>query len=73
MQHGKDTEQAQGRRVALVIAATAVLWVLATFIGGQMGISNRLLALADMLALAGFVWAIWMVYNIWRARQDNQG
>ncbi len=69
----RDTEHMQGRRAALVIAGTAVLWVLATLIGGKMGLSPRMLALADLAALGGFVWALWMVFNIWRARRDNQG
>jgi threonine/homoserine/homoserine lactone efflux protein len=73
-EHGQTDRQAQaGRRAALVIAATAALWVLSTMIGAQLGLSNRVLALFDMLALAGFVWAIWMIYNIWRMRQDSQG
>ncbi|MDX1784678.1 MAG: DUF5337 domain-containing protein [Roseovarius sp.] len=67
------TEQMQGRRAALVIAGTAVLWVLATFIGGRMGLSPHMLVMADMAALGGFIWALWMVFNIWRSRQDNQG
>ncbi len=67
-------EQARaGRRAALVIAGTAVLWVLASFIGAQLGLSNRMRALVDMLALAGFVWAFWMIYQIWRMRRNNQG
>ncbi len=70
----KDADQAlQGRRAALVIAATAILWVAATFIGAKLGLSQRVLALFDLMALGGFLWAIWMIYNIWRARRDNQG
>ncbi len=69
-----DAERAQmGRRAALVIAATAILWVVATFIGAKLGLSQRVLALFDLIALGGFLWAVWMIYNIWRARQDNQG
>ena len=63
----------KGRHAALVIAGTGVFWVLATFIGGQMGLDNRTRALFDLIALAGFVWALWMIFQIWRARQDNQG
>ncbi|MCQ0092621.1 DUF5337 domain-containing protein [Roseovarius sp. M141] len=70
----KGADQAQaGRRAALVIAGTAILWVAATFIGAKLGLSQRVLALFDLMALGGFLWAIWMIYNIWRARQDNQG
>jgi len=73
MNTNSDQDQARkGRQAALVIAGTAVVWVLGSFAGGQLGVSNRMLALFDLVALAGFVWALWMIYQIWRARQDNQ-
>ena len=68
-----NDQSRKGRQAALVIAGTAVFWVVTTFVGGQMGLSQRMLALFDMLALAGFIWALWMIFQIWRARQDNQG
>ncbi|MFD0857733.1 DUF5337 domain-containing protein [Roseovarius aquimarinus] len=70
----KGADQASaGRRAAIVIAVTAVLWVAATMIGSEFGLTQRELALFDLMALGGFLWAVWMIYNIWRARQDNQG
>lgn len=70
----KDTEIARkGRLTALVIAGTASLWVLATVIGGRLGLGTRELALFDLMALAGFVWAFVMIYQIWRARRSNRG
>ena len=69
----RENQSRKGRQAALVIAGTAVFWVLAILIGGQLGLSNRMLALFDMLALAGFIWALWMIFQIWRARQNNQG
>ena len=68
-----NTQPQKGRQAALVIAGTAVIWVVLSFIGTQLGVSQRMLALFDMLALAGFVWALWMIFQMWRARQDNQG
>ncbi len=72
MNVGTDNN-AKGRLAALVIAGTAVLWVLMTTVGAWFGLSQRMLALFDMLAFVGFVWALWMVFQIWRARQDTQG
>ena len=72
----KTSEQQQarmGRQAALMIAGTGVFWILSTFIGGRMGLSNRTLALFDLVALAGFIWAFWMIFQIWRVRQNNQG
>lgn len=63
----------KGRVTAMVIAGTAVFWILATLIGSQLGWSNRTQALFDLLALAGFVWAFVLIYQIWRTRQSNQG
>ncbi|MEO3413831.1 DUF5337 domain-containing protein [Roseovarius sp. CAU 1744] len=69
----QEDESRKGRRVALVIAGTAVFWILSELIGAQMGWSNRIRALLTMIAGAGFIWALWMIFQIWRARQDNQG
>lgn len=66
-------ETEKGRQAAMVIAGTAIFWILATIIGGELGLSNRVRALFDLLALAGFIWAFWMIFQIWRARQDKQG
>lgn len=69
-----ELEQARaGRRAALVIAGTAILWAAATLIGAKLGLSQRMLALFDLMALGGFLWAIWMIYTIWRARRENRG
>ncbi|MDF1802814.1 DUF5337 domain-containing protein [Thalassovita sp.] len=69
----RNTEQARkGRKAAMLIAGTGVFWVLATLIGGQMGLDMRTRALFDLIALAGFILAIAMIYQIWRARQNDQ-
>ncbi|MDX5382146.1 MAG: DUF5337 domain-containing protein [Rhodobacterales bacterium] len=74
MTRERDTELARkGRTVAIVIAGTGVFWILANLVGGQFGLTNRTRALLDLMALAGFVWALWMIYQIWRLRQDDKG
>ena len=71
---GTDDQIARkGRFAAKVIAGTAVFWILITLIGAEMGWSNRTRALFDLFALAGFVWALVLIYQIWRLRQNNQG
>ncbi len=69
----RDAASRKGRQAGLVIAGTALLWVLATLIGEKEGFSQRLRLLFDLLALAGFVFAFWLIFQYWRARQDNQG
>ena len=62
-----------GQRVALFTAGVGVFWVLSTFVGGLLGLSNRVIALFDLMALVGFGWALWMTYGIWRSRQNDKG
>ncbi|WIV51703.1 DUF5337 domain-containing protein [Marivivens sp. LCG002] len=68
-----EKEQKTGQRIALAIAVVALIWVGATFAGEKLGWSNRTMALFDLIALAGFGWALWMTYGIWRARQNDKG
>lgn len=68
-QDGKDSGKA-GRRLSLVIAGTAIVWVLANMIGSEYGWSNRTRALFDLLALAGFGAALWIAIGLWRARKQ---
>lgn len=71
---GRDRDRAlarQGRQVAVVIAAVTLFWMGAQWIGGEMGWEPRFVFLFDMLALAGFLWAMIVTYQIWRKRQDD--
>ena len=61
----------QARLVALVIAATMVLWMAAQWLGGEMGWEPRYVFLFDMLALAGFLWCLIVTWQIWRRRGDD--
>lgn len=62
-----------GRRAALVIAGVGVFWIAATAIGSWLGLDNRTRALFDLIALAGFIWALWLTYQLWRARRNDEG
>ena len=64
---------AQGRLVAIVIAVTALVWIGAQWLGGQLGWDPRYVFLFDFAALAAFVWALIVTFRIWRARRDNEG
>ncbi len=71
----QNTNQTQkaGQRIALIIAGTGVLWILATLLGAEYGWPNRLRALFDLMALAGFGFALWQTITLWRARQNDKG
>ncbi|HHL20932.1 MAG TPA: hypothetical protein ENJ52_05320 [Aliiroseovarius sp.] len=62
-----------GRAVALIIAGTGLFWIGATWAGGAFGWPNRTRALLDLIALAGFVFALVNVWRLWRARQTDEG
>lgn len=70
----KETQELQrrGRIIALIIAAVGIGWILATALGQSMGWSQRVRALFDLAALAGFGFAIWMIYGLWRLRQQHK-
>ncbi len=60
----------QARLVAFVIAGTAVLWIGVQWLGGTLGWETRFVFLFDFAAIAAFIWAMVMTYQIWRKHQD---
>ncbi|MBZ0124162.1 MAG: DUF5337 domain-containing protein [Roseovarius sp.] len=69
----QDKPARKGRQAALTIAGTGALWVLVTLIADKEGFGQGLRLFFDLLALAGFVFAFWLIFQYWRARRDNQG
>ena len=70
---GSDPKEArlarQTRLVALVIAGTMLLWMGGQQIGAELGLPLKYALLIDLAALAGFIWAMAVTYQIWRARR----
>ena len=71
--HGQTDQAKAGQRVALILAGTGVLYVLANLIAAEYGWSNRTRAFFDLAALAAFGFALWQTFRLWRARQDEKG
>lgn len=71
--HGKTNQARAGQRAALFMAGVGVFWVLVTLIGVEYGWSMRTRALFDLAALAGFGFALWQTFQLWRARQNDKG
>ena len=71
--HGDTNTAKAGQRVALLMAGVGVFWILVTLIGSEYGWSNRTRALFDLAALAGFGFALWQTFQLWRMRQDDKG
>ena len=61
----------QARLAALVIAATMILWVLLQWLGGRLGMPERYVFLLDLFALAGFLWALIVTWQIWRKQRND--
>lgn len=69
---GKTPEAKAGQRVALIMAGTGVFWVLATALAAEYDWPNRVIALFDLAALAGFGFALFQTYKLWRARRKDE-
>jgi hypothetical protein len=62
----KDQARAQkAKRAALVIAGTMGLWMLLQLIGAQYDWPPKYALLIDLAALAGFIWALALTFQIW--------
>lgn len=62
----------QIRLAAIVMAATMVLWMGASFLGGQLGLPPRFAFLFDLAAIAALVWALIVTYWVWKARRAER-
>lgn len=74
MNNDTEEDQALGRQartVSIVIATTMLLWMGAQWAGGQLGWPDRYVFLFDLFALAGFLWALIVTWQIWRKRRGN--
>ncbi len=60
----------QARLVGIVLVATIVLWVGLQWVGAEMGWPPRFALLFDLAALAAFIWALVVTYQIWRKRRS---
>lgn len=62
----------QIRTAAIVMAVTMILWMGASFLGGQLGLPIRLAFLFDLAAIAALVWALTVTYWVWKARRADR-
>ncbi len=49
------------------------MWICATWAGAKYGWSTRTSGLFDLAALAGFGFALWQTFKLWRTRQNDKG
>ncbi len=70
----KNEDPTSGRikTAAIVIMVTMLGWMGATWIGGMIGLPTRFAFLFDLAALAAFFWALVVLYQVWRIRQQTK-
>jgi len=61
----------QIRIAAIVMALAMLLWMGGQFLGGQLGWPVRFVFLFDLAAIAALVWALFVTYQVWKARRQN--
>lgn len=62
-------DSAQMRLVAMVIAVTMLLWLGANWAGQHFGWGGEYAFLADLAAIAAFIWSLVVTWRIWRGGQ----
>ena len=62
----------QTRIAAIVIMVTMLLWMGASWFGGEVGLPKRYAFLFDFAALAAFGWALIVLFQVWRKRQQKK-
>jgi hypothetical protein len=68
-----DAKRAQqAKRAAKVIAGTMCLWILLQLIGAQYNWAPKFALLIDLAALAGFIWALVITFEIWRLGRNDR-
>lgn len=66
-----EAARKQVRLAAIVIAIAFPLWMAGSAIGGWLGLPVRYAFLLDLACMAALVWALVVLFRVWRQRQDN--
>ena len=71
----RDDSQSRrkARLAAIVIVVAMGIWMAGQFLGGLMGLPVRFVFLLDFAALAAFFWALVVLFQVWCARQSDEG
>ena len=69
---GTEITLSQPVLVAIVLAATMVLWMGAQFLGGRLGLEARFAFLFDFAAIAALIWALVVTWQIWRRQTAGE-
>ncbi|MFB2532531.1 DUF5337 family protein [Paracoccus sp. p4-l81] len=61
----------QARRIAVVIALTMLAWIAVQVLGRTWGWEGRYALLADLAAMAAFIWALVSTWRLWRGQRPE--
>ncbi|WP_413694566.1 DUF5337 family protein [Rhodobacter sp. KR11] len=67
----EDLRARAAKRIGVTLVVTMALWLLVQEIGRQYHWPPRFALLADLSALAAFVWTMVATYRLWRQGQTD--
>jgi hypothetical protein len=62
-----DPQRKSAKVASIVILVTMVIWMGASWIGGQIGLPTRYAFLFDFAALAALFWALVVLFQVWKS------
>ena len=66
-----ENQQKQTRLASYAILASVMVLMGGSWLGGQLGLPVRYAFLFDLIAMAGFAFAMITLFRVWRARQQD--
>jgi len=67
-----DDQTREMRVIAVVMAGVGLVWITLRALEDSLGWSQRTGGLIDLAALAGFAWALWLLFGFWRRSQKDK-
>jgi uncharacterized protein DUF5337 len=65
-----DPNRRKAQVASIVILVTIVGWMGASWIGGMIGLPVRYAFLFDFAAIAALIWAMVVLFQVWKSGQD---
>jgi len=66
-----ENQRKQTKLASIVMLASVAVLMGGSWIGGQLGLPVRYAFLFDFIALAGFAFAMIVLFRVWRSRQQD--
>lgn len=70
-QENEKIQRNQTKLASYVMLGAVVVFMLGSWLGGQLGLPTRFAFLIDLVALAGFAFAMVVLFRVWRTRQND--